>query len=176
MSPMAGHTNDAQTRNLLELLDQLEGLVRSGRRVAIVNLVGIDEQKALMLIDYLRMAIPTELQKARRIVRERQEIILDAQQQGQQIVEQAHTQAEYLLSRHGVLAEARQRGETHLQESDESARRTAEGAERYALSVVDSLEAVVREQLHEIERARIVLQEAQRAHAAAIGGRNALDR
>jgi hypothetical protein len=176
ISLMAGDTLDAQTRNLLELLDQLEMLVRNGRRVAIVNLVGIDEHRALMLIDYLRMAIPTELQQARRILRERQEIVLSAQLEAQHIVEQAHAQAEYLLSRHGVLAEARQRGEAHLRESAESARRTTEGAEQYALSVVDGLEAVVREQLHEIERARDVLREAQVAHADAMPARRVLDR
>lgn len=173
---MAGDARDTQTRNMLELLDQLEAQVRNGRRVAIMNMVGVDEQKALKLIDYLRMAIPTELQQARRVVRERQQIILNAQQEAQQIVDKANAQAEYIVSKHGVLAEARQRGEERLRETEDAARRTTEGAERYALSVVDSLEEVMREQLREIERARDVLRDVQLAQTDSAQARQTLDR
>lgn len=173
---MASDPQDVHVAGMLHMLDQLEAHVRGGRRVALVNMVGVDEQKVLMLIDYLRMAIPSEVQQARRVVRDRAQIIMDAQQQAEEIVVKAQQQAEYIVSRHGVLAEARQRGEERLRSAEDDVRRTTDGAERYALSVIDSLEGVMREHLREIERARAVLSDGVAQHAEAGGARRQLDR
>ena len=154
---MPGDPQYASTTNLLHLLDQLEAHVRNGRRVALMNVVGVDEKQVLSLIDYLRMAIPHEMQQARRVVQQRQSIIQDAQEQAERIILEAHDRAEYIVSRHGVLAEARQRAEHQLRESHEESLRVTEGASRFALSVMDNLEGIMREQLKEIERARTVL-------------------
>ena len=173
---MASDPHDAQIAGMLHLLDQLEGHVRGGRRVALVSLVGVDEQKMLVLIDYLRMAIPTEVQQARRVVRDRAQIIMDAQEQAEQIVVKAQQQAEYIVSRHGVYSEARQRGEEHLRDAHDEGRRTTDAVERYAMSVIDNLEGVMREHLRQIESSRAVLSDGVAHRPQPAGARPQLDR
>lgn len=145
----------------MQLLDELEAQIVHGRRVSIMNVVGVDGQHVLAIIDQLRVSIPTELEQARRIVEERQQIILEAQQEAERIVDTARRRAEYMVGDVGLMAEARQRSEERLRQAEESSQRTRVGAERYALSVIDELEQTIRSNLREIERAKRAIRESQ---------------
>lgn len=151
--------HDARTATLMQLIDDLEHQISHGRRIPGTGSVNIDGARALELIDRLRQQIPVELEQARRIVRERQEIIISAQDEARKIVDEANSRVEYLVSESGILAEARQRSETELRQADDNARRTSEGTEKFAYSVLESVEDTLREQLNEVERAREYIRE-----------------
>lgn len=151
--------HDARTATLMQLIDDLETQISSGRRIPGTGSVNIDGARALELIDRLRQQIPVELEQARRIVRERQEIIISAQSEARKIVDEANSRVEYLVSESGILAEARQRSEERLQQAEANARRTSEGAEHFAYDVIDNVERTLRQQLDELERARAYIRE-----------------
>lgn len=162
MQRMSGQTRDHRAAPLMQLLDDLEAAITSGRRFPGSSKVTIDGQHAVNLIDELRVSLPVELQQARRVVQERQRIVIDAQEEARNILDSAQERANYLVSQAGVLGEARQRSEQWLREADENARRTRLGVSQFALSVIDDIEQNLRNQLHELERARVTLEERQR--------------
>ncbi|MDP8909444.1 MAG: ATPase, partial [Chloroflexota bacterium] len=102
------------TADILYLVDRLEELVGMGKRVPLSNRVMVEEEEFLSLVDQLRVAVPNEIKQAQRVIKERERIIGEAQDEARAIVKAAQDRAELLLSQHGVLAEARVRGEEIL--------------------------------------------------------------
>ncbi len=145
---------------MLELLERLEAQVAEGRRVLLSNRIMVEEGEFLQTLDQLRECIPIEIQQARRVLQERQKIILEAQDVAKQIVAQAKERSEYLVSQHGVTAEARYRGEDSLREARERANRSMSAIDKYARERLELVERVIRENLAEIERAKGSLSQA----------------
>ncbi len=163
MQQISDQSRDHRAAPLMQLLDDLEAAITSGRRFPGTSKVTVDEQHVVNLIDELRVSLPVELQQARRVVQERQSIVIDAQEQARGILSSAQERANYLVSQAGILGEARQRSEQRLREAEENAKRTRVGVSQFALSVIDDIETNLRDQLHELERARVTLEERQRA-------------
>lgn len=160
---MPDHTRDHRTATLMQLLDDLEEAVSRGRRFPGSSRVTIDGQHVVNLIDELRVSLPVELQQARRVIQERQQIVVDAQEEARSIIETAQERASYLVSQAGVLGEARQISEKRLREAEESAQRTNLGVNQFAISLIDDIEGTLRKQLHELELARATFKERQQA-------------
>jgi hypothetical protein len=141
-TPVAGMT---------ELINQLESLVSDRRKFLRTGRVGIDAEEFLALLDQLRNAVPVEFSQARRVIQERQQIILDAQVEAEKIVGAARDKAEYMLSERGLTEEARQRSEHYLRDGRENSRRLMTKVDEYALRVFDEVESVMRVKLEEVQ-------------------------
>lgn len=159
---MAEPPRDPRAATLMQLLDDLETVVSKGRRFPGSSKVTVDGQQIINLIDELRVSIPVELHQARRVVQERQRIVIDAQEEARGILDSAKERADYLVSQAGVLAEARQRSEQHLQEAEAHGKRIESGVAQFGLSVIADLEATLHKHLRELELARETLAERER--------------
>ena len=88
------------------MLDQLEEMVGVSKRVPFSHRVMVEEDEFAELVEQLRLAIPSEVKQAQRVVRDRERIIAEAQQEAAHIIEAARSRAEYLVSNEGILNEA----------------------------------------------------------------------
>jgi len=151
---------DPQDRHVVEisrLIDFLEEQVRTGMRVPLTNRVAVEEEEFLATVDQLRAAIPAEIRQARRVIQDRQKILLDAQNEAERIIKIAKERAEYLTSSEGVMAEARQRSEELLRQSRTQNQHSMDEIESYALRVFGQVEQTMRNGLQEIEKAKSVI-------------------
>lgn len=139
---------------MLELLARLEAQVADGRRVFLSNRIMVEEVEFMQILDQLRGSIPAEITQARRVLQERQKIIVEAQSEAARIIALAKERSEYLVSQHGVMAEARYRGEDSLREAREKANKTMAAIDKYARERLENVEHVIRENLADIERAK----------------------
>jgi hypothetical protein len=155
-----GHDSHSHSRDMLELLDRLEAQVADGRRVLLSNRIMVEEGEFMAILDLLRDCIPAEVQQARRVLQERQKIIVDAQTEATKIITMAKERSDYLVSQHGVTAEARYRGEDSLREAREKASRAMSAVDKYAKERLENVERVIRDNLAEIERAKGSLSQA----------------
>jgi vacuolar-type H+-ATPase subunit H len=145
---------ESHGRDMLELLDLLEAHVAEGRRVLLSNRIMVEEGEFMTILDQLRGSIPVEVKQARRVLQERQKIIVDAQSEATRIITMAKERSEYLVSQHGVTAEARYRGEDSLREAREKASRSMSQIDTYARERLEIVEKAIRDNLAEIERAK----------------------
>ncbi len=145
------------TPDFMEIIERLESQVVSGRRV--MSKVMVDESEFLSLLDQLREAIPAELQQARRVIQQRQEVILGAQDEADKILATARERAEYLISERGMTAEARYRGEDILRHAEQQAETTKSQMHRYVRKLLDEVEQVMTKQMSEIEEAKAQISE-----------------
>lgn len=154
--------------DIMDIIERLESQVVSGRRV--MSKVMVDESEFLSLLDRLREAIPAELQHARRVIQQRQEIILGAQEEAEKIVATARERAEYLISERGLTAEARYHSENVLRYAQDNADSAMTQMKRFASQMLDEVEAVMNQNrsavenvvdrnLSDIEEARLRLAE-----------------
>ncbi len=134
--------------DVIILLDRLEELVGVGRRVPFSTRVMVEEEEFLALLDQIRTAVPREIRDAQRVVEERSDIITSAQHEAAKILDMARSQAEYIVSEQGILAEARQRGEDILQQVDAQRRRSVGEIDEYAMQQIGQIEEAIQEGLN----------------------------
>jgi vacuolar-type H+-ATPase subunit H len=127
------------------LIDELVQLVGESRRVPFSRNILVDEERFLDLVELLRETVPLEIRQAQRVVRERERIIGDAQQEAAKILATARQRGEYWASDEGILNEARQRSEELLRRSDEERRRNVGEIEMFAYKRLTAFEEAIRE-------------------------------
>jgi hypothetical protein len=153
--PAAAQRPDTALADMLELIDGLVTLVAAGKRVPLYpGRVLVNVEDFMQLVDELRRALPNEMQQARRVVQERQQILLDAQVEAEKIISVAKERAEYLISDKGVTSEARVRGEDVLRKSKEDAKNSRSEIDMYALRVFEHAERAMREGIDKLAEAK----------------------
>ncbi len=141
------------TVELLYLLDQLEEMVSVSKRVPFSHRVMVEEDEFAELVEQLRLAIPSEVRQAQRVIRDRERIIAEAQQEASHIIENARSRAEYLVSNEGILNEAKQRSEEILRAAEERRKRDKGEIDVYAMQQFNRIEQALREGLDVIDAA-----------------------
>ncbi|MGH2535024.1 MAG: ATPase [Thermomicrobiales bacterium] len=141
------------TVDILYLVDRLEELVGIGKRVPFSGRVMVEEEQFLALVDQLRIAVPNEIKQAQRVIRERERVIAESQDEAQTILETARKRAEYFVSEQGILNEARQQSEEILRQVEERRKRSKGEIDVYALQQFTKVEEAMREGLEIIDNA-----------------------
>jgi cell division septum initiation protein DivIVA len=113
--------------DLLELVDQLEDSVLQGRQARFGGGWAVDRATLLELIDRMRSAVPAEVEDARRVMQERNEVLAKAEEEAHVILTKARQEAENLVNSHDLVLEAQRRA-TQMADGarDESTRITEE--------------------------------------------------
>jgi hypothetical protein len=145
--------NEDGTVDILYLVDRLEELVGVGKRVPFSGRVMVEEEQFLALVDQLRIAVPNEIKQAQRVIRDREHIIAEAQDEASRILDAAKKRAEYVVSQEGLLNEARQQSESILQQSEENRKRALGEIDVYAIDQFNRIEDALREGLAIVDQA-----------------------
>lgn len=136
---------DERQEDILYLIDRLEELVGLGKRVPFSTRVMVEEEEFLGILDQLRVAVPAEIDRAQRVIKDREAIIGHAQDEAGKILDAARQQAEYIVSQQGVLNEARQRGEELLRQVEAEHRRSVAQIDEYAMRQFTRVEDAIQE-------------------------------
>jgi cell division septum initiation protein DivIVA len=136
---------------VIDLIDQLEELVSTGRRVPFTAGVVVNEDEALELIDRARLGLPDELVQARHLLEDQHRVLIEAEQEAERILSRAETEVQRLIEEaqaraavmvgdHEIAEQARAHAATLLAEAEEKAAKTAAEADAYAREVMVRLE------------------------------------
>ncbi len=128
------------TIDILYLIDQLEVLLSEGWRVPLTSKIVVDEEECLNLIDQLRVSIPAEVKKAKRIQQESQKLVVEGQQEADRIVSLAREQANNLLNEEELREQANQRVQAIVDHAMQEAKQIRQGADEYAAETLAELD------------------------------------
>lgn len=117
----------------------------------------VDRDAVLELIDQLRVAIPEEVQAAKRINAEGERIVEQAHEEATRIVSRAQEQAAFLISERGLTEGAEADGRRIIAEAEAAGREVAAGADAYALQILNALETEAEKALAGIRKGIEVL-------------------
>jgi hypothetical protein len=127
--------------DILHLIDRLEALLNEGSHPPLSGKrVLIDEQRAWEIIDQMRVAIPEEVKKAKRINQERDRIIAQANEEAERIVQLAREDADRLADGNEVTKAAQARAATIVERAQREAESLKLDADDYTTQVLGKLE------------------------------------
>ena len=126
--------------DIIFLLERLESQIATGTGVPATRKVLVDRDAILDLIDQLRVAIPEEVQAAKRINAEGERILEQASEEATRIVGRAQEQAAYLISERGLTEGAEAEGRRIIDAAEAVGREVAGGADSYATQILLALE------------------------------------
>ncbi|HZY42174.1 MAG TPA: ATPase [Anaerolineae bacterium] len=126
--------------DILHLIDRLEALLNEGSHPPLTKKVLIDEQRAWEMIDQMRIAIPDEVKKAKRINQERDRIIAQANEEGTRMIDLAKEEAGRLTIDSEVTKAAQTRANTIVERAQREAEALRLDADDYTLQVLGKLD------------------------------------
>ncbi|MBI4496370.1 MAG: hypothetical protein HY689_00495 [Chloroflexi bacterium] len=124
---------------MLRLIDRVEALLVAAPRIPWTNRSLVDRLELLDLVDQLRVAVPDEVQEARDILREREELLAHAREEVDRATARARQEFESRITESEIVAAARERADQMLAAAMQEAAERQREADAYALGVLEQL-------------------------------------
>jgi cell division septum initiation protein DivIVA len=125
----------------LEELNRLEDLILYGFRIPLTGRTLVNEDKLIEQIDFIRISLPEVFHEAAAILQQKDEILLEAEEYGQRIVEVAQGKRAQILAESDIFKEAEKE------------------AEELRIKVQQECDAIMQATLAEIEHKRLICQQ-----------------
>jgi uncharacterized protein YqgV (UPF0045/DUF77 family) len=133
--------------DILYLVDRLENLIASSRKVPLVNQVLVNKADISNIIDSMRTAIPDEIRQARRIIQEKERIIAQAQAEASTLLARAREETERAMNREGLLRAAEDRSQEMVRNAESRSQEIVQRAEAHAEQMKTEADSYVAETL-----------------------------
>jgi cell division septum initiation protein DivIVA len=144
--------------DILALVDRIEESMDSGRSVPLMRGRLVDIEKVYEIIDEIRGNFPDELKQARWIVKERQEMLEEAEKEANRILEEARDRADAMAAEQEIVRRAAEQAAGILDDARQQEREIRLGAEDYADEMLANLEVNLGKLLTAVQRGRDRLQ------------------
>ena len=140
--------------DVVELTDRLHHLVDSAKNVPLSDQVRVNSQEIRDILEQLRATIPGEINEARWIAQERQDILAQAKREAEQIAAEAHEHQTQLVSRHELIRQAEAAADEITEGAHAREQEIRLGAEDYADEILNTLELNLAKLIATVRRAR----------------------
>ncbi|MEA5598622.1 DivIVA domain-containing protein [Rivularia sp. UHCC 0363] len=153
-SPPAQHSQSGSV-DIQQELNRLEEIILTSFRVPLTRRTLVDEEKLLEQLDFIRLSLPDAFQQAVLIIQHKEEILLEAEAYGQQMVEAAQAKRAQVLNESDIIRQAEQ--QTQL-----LSRQVQQECEQMMQETVDEIDRKRRACQQEIEEMRrLAMEEAE---------------
>lgn len=136
--------------DIQHLVDRLEDLIDEGRHMPFSKFTMIDEERALEIIDQMRISIPEEIEKAARILAQRDRVLAQANEEAARILQQARVKGESMLEQDVSVQAAQNHAANVIEEGRQQAAKIMADADNYVLHVLGSLEQQLQRNLNTV--------------------------
>ncbi len=126
--------------DIQHLVDRLEELIDEGRHMPFSKFTMIDEERALEIIDQMRISIPEEIEKASRVLAQRDRIMAQANEEAARMIQTARDQAVQQLDREASVQAAQNRAANLVEQARQEAEAITRGADQYVMETLARLE------------------------------------
>jgi len=127
--------------DIYHLIDRLERLLNESWRMPLSAYLMINEDDFLDVIDQMRTTVPREIKEAEKVLRERDRVIAQAEEEAERIVQLAQEEAGAMVEEHEIIRAAEQRGQTVMERANREAEVMRAEADEYARQVLLSLDS-----------------------------------
>jgi hypothetical protein len=141
-----------------DLLLELRDLVENARTMPMSASVLVNREDVMGLVDEILTALPEELRYARWLLKERDDFMLQARREADDIVSAARIQVERMVERTEIVREARRVAQRSVDDADGQARRMRLECEDYIDQKLAEFEVVLERTLNAVQQGRQRLQ------------------
>jgi len=136
------------------LLDELFDVIERAKSMPLSSSAIISRDDVLELADRARRALPGELLAARRMLRELDDLRRRAQQESDELLDEARAQAANLVQRTEVVRQARHHAERIVLDAEAEARRVRHDADDYVDRKLAAFEIVLDRTIRTVQAGR----------------------
>jgi hypothetical protein len=152
--------------DIQHLIDRLEYLIDEGRHIPMTKMTMVDEERALEIIDQMRISVPEEVEKASRVLTQKDRLLAQANEEAARIVDMAKDKSDTLIQRDAIVQAAQNRAANIIEQARQDADAIRADADNYVLEVLGELEGhllktltVVRNGINKIQLDRQAMRE-----------------
>ncbi|MDP4125686.1 MAG: ATPase [Bacillota bacterium] len=138
--------------DILGLLNELEEIVDHGPKIPMTGKVLVDDTVIFELLDRVRAALPEELTNAKWVIKERERILSEAQQEAQKLMERGKSYVDKMAVENEVVKQAQSYGEDIVRQAQSFAREVKIGAVQYADEMLLHVEESLYETLQSLRK------------------------
>src|SRR5260370_1084734 len=103
--------------DIQHLVDRLEDLIDEGRHLPMTKLTMVDEERVLEIIDQMRISVPEEVDKASRILNQKDRLMAQANEEAARVVDLAREKSETLIQRDAIAQAAQNRAANIIEQA-----------------------------------------------------------
>lgn len=126
--------------DIQHLVDRMENLIDEGRHMPFSKFTMIDEEMALEIIDQMRISVPEEIEKAARILAQRDRVLAQANEEAARLLQQARDKGMEMIDQDVSVQAAQNRAANVIEEARQEAERIKAEADQYVVHVLGQLE------------------------------------
>jgi len=145
--------------DIQHLVDRLEDLIDEGRHMPMSKYTLIDEERALEIIDQMRISIPEEIEKAARILAQRDRVLSQAHEEAARIVQNAREKSDKLIEDDVNVQAARSHAANVIEQAKQDADQITREADAYAMRVFNTLKSRLGKLVNDIDMSIDVMQQ-----------------
>ncbi|MCY4423835.1 MAG: hypothetical protein OXC06_12285 [Acidimicrobiaceae bacterium] len=160
-SGQAESSSEARRLAVEQLLGQAVRIVERSRPMPFSTSVMINGEELLGILQRAFTALPEELRAARWMLKERDDMRLRTQREGEEIIAAARARAEQMVQRSEVVKAAELRARRTMTEAEERARRMKLETEDWCDQRLATFEAMLHKTLNTVTTGRRRLQDTQ---------------
>ncbi|AFY78976.1 MAG: DivIVA domain-containing protein [Hydrococcus sp. C42_A2020_068] len=127
-------------------LDRLEEIILDSPRVPMSRRTLVDEDRLLNQLDLVRMNLPEAFEKAMEILQQRQEILSEAEEYAQQIIQSAHQRAAQIEDEMAIVQRAQ--GEAH--QIRQQVQQECEALQRQTFAEIEQMRRAAQQEFQEM--------------------------
>ncbi len=144
--------------DIMSIIDKFEDIIATAKKVPLTNNVIVNEEQLYEVIDEIRAALPDELKQARWIVKERQEMLEEAEKEAERIIKETKEKVDKMTDEKEVVKLAEEKSKSIMEKAKDREREIRLGAEDYADEMLANLEVNLGKLLTAVQRGRDRLQ------------------
>ncbi|HYW18825.1 MAG TPA: DivIVA domain-containing protein [Nodularia sp. (in: cyanobacteria)] len=137
--------------NILQELNRLEDLILYGFRVPLTGRTLVDEDKLIEQIDFIRISLPAILQEAAIVLQQKDEVLLEAEEYGQQVIEAAQAKRAQILAQSDIIRQV----EMEAEQLQRQVHQECEAMMQATLTEIDQKRRSCQEELEELRQTAI---------------------
>lgn len=141
-----------------ELLLELRDIIEHARTMPMSASVLVNREDVLQLVDEILAAFPDELRHARWLLKERDDFMVQARREADDILAAARNQVERMVERTEIVREARRVAQRTIDDADAQARRLRLECEDYVDQKLAEFEVVLDRTMQAVQQGRQRLQ------------------
>jgi len=136
------------------LIDELYDALERSTKLPLINKSLTDVSEMISILDELSENLPEEISQARAIVSDRNTIIEEAKKEAENIIKNAQTKAEFLVSQEEVTKNANEQAAALIEETQQKVREMKKAANDYVENIMKKTDDAITAQLTELRKTR----------------------
>lgn len=145
-TPIETVPSGSGSRDIQRELNRLEEMVLASPHIPLTRRTMVDEEQLLDQLDLVRLHLPAAFQEAQAIINQKKEIILQAEQYAEEIIETAKARAAQIVDEMAIVRQA----ELEAEQIRQQVQQECDAAQEYTFAEIDRVRRETQQELEEM--------------------------